>query len=205
MKPGADCDLHEAFSRVWSDSDWASAKDRKSQSSLKIEVDGCPLYSEPRKQKARAHHSGEAEYYAAVSAISEAMLIRDVLLFMELEVRTALLLDSAAARGICRTRVLWRQQLVKRRSVMVSACTSAENRANLGTKSLPVHRPRQLRQLNRLALNRTENSANCDGKDGQYENGQQAAAVRTISKPRQGDGGVLEALENLARAARGSK
>ena len=59
MKPGADCDLHEAFSRVWSDSDWASAKDKKSQSSLKIEVDGCPLYSEPRKQKARAHHSGE--------------------------------------------------------------------------------------------------------------------------------------------------
>ena len=30
------------------------------------------------------------------------MLIRDVLLFMGLKVQTELLLDSAAARGICR-------------------------------------------------------------------------------------------------------
>ena len=46
MKHGADCDPHEAFLRVWSDNDWAgSAKDRKSQFSLKIEIDGCPLYS----------------------------------------------------------------------------------------------------------------------------------------------------------------
>ena len=50
----------------------------------------------------RAHSSGEAEYYAAASATSEAMLIREVLLFMGLEVRTELLLDSAAARGFCR-------------------------------------------------------------------------------------------------------
>ena len=40
MKPGADCDPHEAFFlRVWSDNDWAErAKDRKSHSSLKIEI-----------------------------------------------------------------------------------------------------------------------------------------------------------------------
>ena len=52
---------------------------------------------------------------------SEAMLIRAVLLFTGLEVRTELLLDSAAARGKCRregvrtmrqlsTKVFWLQQ-----------------------------------------------------------------------------------------------
>ena len=46
MKLEADCDPHEAFLRVWSVSYRAgSAKDRKSQSSLKIEVGACPLYS----------------------------------------------------------------------------------------------------------------------------------------------------------------
>ena len=67
---------------------------------------------------------------------------------------------------------------------MVSACTSAENRADLGTKSLPIHRLRQLRQLNGLALNGTETSANGDGEDGKNEAGQRGAAVQTISKSR---------------------
>ena len=49
MKPGTDYDPHEAFLRVRSESEWAgNAKDRKSQSSLKIEVDWCPLYSASR-------------------------------------------------------------------------------------------------------------------------------------------------------------
>ena len=47
---------------------------------------------------------------------------------------------------------------------MVSACTSAENRADLGAKSLPIHRLRQLRRLNGLALDGTETSANGDGE-----------------------------------------
>ena len=63
MKPGTDNDPHEAFLRVWSDSAWdGDSKDRKSQSSSKIEVDGCPLYSAARKQKVRGYSSGEAEY-----------------------------------------------------------------------------------------------------------------------------------------------
>ena len=146
MKPGTDHHPHGAFLRVWLDSDWAgNVKDRKSLSSLKIEVDGCPLYSASRTQKARAHSSGEAEYNAAPSATSEAMLIREVLLFTGKEVRSELLLDIAAARGICRregigtirhlsTNVLWLQQLVKRGVVTVGACTSAQDRVDLGTK-----------------------------------------------------------------------
>ena len=52
MKPGTDYDPHEAFLRVWSDCDWArNVRDRKSQSSLKIEVDVCPLCSASRKHE----------------------------------------------------------------------------------------------------------------------------------------------------------
>ena len=102
-----------------------NVKGRKSQSSLKIEVDVCPLDSASCKQKARAHSSGEAEYFAAALATSETLLIREILMFMGMGVRTELLLDSAAARGICRrdgvetirhqsTKLHWLQQLLKR-------------------------------------------------------------------------------------------
>ena len=182
--------------------------------SLEIEVDGWPLYSASRKQKARAHSSGEAEYCAVVSATSEAMLIREVLRFMGLEVRAELLLDSAAARGNCRreevgtirhlsTKVLWSQQLVKRGVVTVKACASAENRTDLETKAVSVNRLQQLMQLNGLALDRTENSTIFDEEDGQDENAQQRATVQTISDPGRGEGG--KAGEDLLRAIRGTK
>ena len=58
----------------------------RGQSSLKIEIEGCPPYSASRMQKARAHSNGEAEYYAAASATTERMSIREVLFSMVLEV-----------------------------------------------------------------------------------------------------------------------
>ena len=146
----------------------------KSQSSLQIEVDGCPLYSASRKQKARAHSSGEAQYCAAASAASEAMLIREVVLFTE--VRTELQLDTAASRGICRregvgairqlsTKVLWPQQLGETRSGhTVGARSSAEIRADLETKPLLAYRLQQLRHWNGLALDRNERLATGDKK-----------------------------------------
>ena len=95
--------------------------------------------------------------------------------FTGLEVRTELFLSSAAAREICRREgvgtirqlstkvlVLWLQQLVTRGVVSVAACTSAENRADLGTKSLPAHTLRRLRQWNGLVLERNENPVTGD-------------------------------------------
>ena len=82
---------------------------------------------------------------------------------------------------------------------MVSACTSAESRADLETKSPPIHSLRQLRQWNGLALNGTETSANGDGEDGQNETKQRGAAVQTVSNLGQGGGGVLKAQESLVR------
>ena len=82
MKLVTDYNPREAFLRVWSDSEWAGhVKERKSQSSLKIEVDGCPFCSASRKQKTRANPSGEAEFYAAASATCEAMLAREICCF----------------------------------------------------------------------------------------------------------------------------
>ena len=143
-------------------------------------------------------------------------MIREVLLLTEVEVRTELLLVSAAARGICRrdgvgtirhlsTQVFWLQLLVKRGVFTVGACSSAENRADLGTKPLPAHRLQQLRQWNGLVLDRNERLAIGGKEDGQDEDEQREAAVRIISDPGQGDGGVLDALENLVRAIRGTK
>ena len=52
--------------------EWAgSAQDRKSQSSVKFKVDGCPLYS-ARNQKTRAHPSGEADFSLQFSTTSGA-------------------------------------------------------------------------------------------------------------------------------------
>ena len=136
-----------ALLRVWSDSGWAgNVKGKKSQSSMKIEVAGCHLWSASRMQKAPAHSSGEAEYYDAASATSETMLIREVLLSMELEVRTEHFLDSAAARGICRcegvgtvrhlsSTVLRLQQLVKRGVVVLGACTHPKGTAQTWGRS----------------------------------------------------------------------
>ena len=103
------------------------------------------------------------------------------------------------------TKVLWLQQLVKRGVVTVGACTSAENRLELGTNDLLVHRLRQLRQWSSLVLDRIENSVNGQKEDGQDEGEQRRAVVQTISDPGQGDGGALEAAGNLVRATLGSK
>ena len=74
------------------------------------------------------------------------------------------------------------------------ACTSAENRADLGTKPLPVHKLRQLTQWGGPVLDRYENSVNGDKEDGEDENEQHGAAVQTVSDPGQGDGGSWKRL-----------
>ena len=91
------------------------------------------------------------------------------------------------------------QQLVQRGVVTFGACTSAENRSDMVTKPLPVHRLRQLKQWSCLVLDQNERSATGDKEDGQDAKWQQGAAVRIISDSGQSDGGVLDALGNLVR------
>ena len=212
-RPGPDYEQNVAFLRIWSDSDWGGDhRDRKSQSSVKVEVDGCPLFSASRKQKARAHSSGEAEFYAAAGATSEGMLIREVLLHSGLEVKTELLLDSAAARGICRregvgsirhlsTKVLWLQQLTKRGVISVGATSSTENHADLGTKSLPVTRFRLLRGWNGIHIDEGDGGENGEGADDDDEESETQHAAQVSS----GEGSVLQALANLLLAVGGCR
>ena len=152
-KPGV------ATLNVYSDSDWAGdTLTRRSQSSVHIEVDGCPLHGASRRQNATATSSAEAEYYAACAALSEAIHIREVLVFFGYEVVMRLLMDSSAARGICRregvgrvkhleTKCLWVQQYVKKKIVKVSDVPTADNKADLGTKTLSAARLEHLRRI----------------------------------------------------------
>ena len=73
----------------------------------------------------------------------------------------------------CQRKLFGYMQLLKSGVVTVGACTSAKIRADLETKSLLVHRLRQLRKLNGLVLDRNENLANGDKEDGQDGNEQQ--------------------------------
>ncbi len=103
MQPGADFPRDEVVFKVWPDSDWAGdLATRQSQSSLRIEADGCALFTSSRRQAATAHSSGEAEYYAGVAAACEGVYIKHVLEFAGCSVHMSLFLDSAAACGICR-------------------------------------------------------------------------------------------------------
>ena len=56
------------------------------------------------------------------------------------------------------------------------------NSADLERESLLVHRLQQLRHSNGLALDRTQDSANGDGEDGQNDTLRQGTAVQSISK-----------------------
>ena len=127
-----------------------------------------------RKQKARVHSSGEAEHYAAVSATRDWKFGQNSYCTAQPHVAYAGV-NVLEPYANCQ-HVLWPQQLVKRGVVTVGACPSAENRAELGRKSLPAHRLRHLRQWNGLVLERNENLVTGDQEDGQDENEQEGAA-----------------------------
>ena len=192
---------------VWSDSDWAGDQQtRQSQSSLHVEADGCPLFSTSRRQMAISHSSGEAEYYAGVSAAAEGLFIKQVLEHAGFGVKLVLLMDSAAARGICRregvgkirhlsAKTLWLQKAVKSGWITVDAVTSEENKADLGTKSLGVKTLRRLRRSCGLAVPEAESD------DEQYDE-EQVSMVSASGGGARGKA-MLQAVIGLLAAFRG--
>ena len=88
---------------VMTDSDWGGDKrTRCSTSSSVFLLNGNLLYSASRNQKAISLSSGEAEYYAMVSACCDAIFILGVLDFCTFgaDISIYVLCDAAAARGI---------------------------------------------------------------------------------------------------------
>ena len=144
---------------VYSDSDWAGdLTSRNSRTSGHVECDGCPMFSVSTRQDPIALSSTEAEWYAGARVLSEALGLRAVFEFMGYEVKMRWHCDNSAARQIARregcgrikhlaVKTLWIQSLVKLGEVLPVVVTSADNRADLGTKSHPQHTLERLRLL----------------------------------------------------------
>ena len=146
----------------YSDSDWASHKGhRRSTSSSMVFVAGCLLYSSSRTQRVIALSSGEAELLSATSSLCDALFIRQLVAFLT-ECPPAPVhhfVDASAAKSILErsgvgrvrhlsVRVLWTQQLVSEKIVLLHKVSTHLNVADLNTKSLSKQRMFML--LNRI-------------------------------------------------------
>ena len=144
---------------TYTDTDWAgNIVDRKSQTSIHLEADGCALFGVSRRQSLVAQSTGEAEVYGAASGMSEGVHFKDLLEFMGFHVVLRLHTDSSAAKGIMTregtgkirhlsVRILWIQQVVKKKEAELIKVLGLENPADLGTKSHPAARLIYLKQL----------------------------------------------------------
>ena len=143
---------------VMTDSDWATDRQsRKSKSAVHIYVGNCLLYSFTRRQTVIAQSSGEAEYYATASGVSEGLLIRKILAFFTIVLGLRAVTDSAANNSMAHrlgvgrirhleTKALWLQQLVYRGLLTMSWSPGKYNNSDLGTKLLQKARFQELVQ-----------------------------------------------------------
>ena len=136
----------------YSDSDWAGdPSSRKSQSSGRVEAGGCPLTSFSRSRSCVATSSGMAEYYAMCSTAEELFHLRTILEHFGFSVNITFFCDLVAAPGIAQraglgkvkalaVKTLWLQEVVRERELQIKSIASKADKADLGTKVLPVAR-----------------------------------------------------------------
>ena len=155
-----DYECEEPVLEVFSDADWASDRDtRRSVSGSAIFFGGCLVYSSSRTQKIVSLSSAESETYAAASAVMDAILIRAIISWvLQSTILMCLYIDSSAARGILSRRgvgrlrhlscrVLWLQNLVGEKLLMVKAVLGAINPSDIATKRLSISRLESLLYL----------------------------------------------------------
>ena len=138
--------------------------------------------------------SAESETYAAASAAMDAILIRAIISWMlQSTILMCLYIDSSAARGILSRRgvgrlrhlscrVLWLQDLVGEKLLMVKAVLGAINPSDIATKRLSISRLESL-----LYLFGIWDSAN-NSLVGQYDPGQifrNGRIFRNVPQPQQ--------------------
>ena len=190
-----DYECEEPVLEVFSDADWASDRDtRRSVSGAAIFFGGCLVYSSSRTQKIVSLSSAESETYAAASAAMDAILIRAIISWMlQSTILMCLYIDSSAARGILSRRgvgrlrhlscrVLWLQDLVGEKLLMVKAVLGAINPSDIATKRLSISRLESL-----LYLFGIWDSAN-NSLVGQYDPGQifrNGRICRNVPQPQQ--------------------
>ena len=156
--------LHEGFIKknanasmvleAMTDSDWAGDRhSRKSTSSAVFTMNKMCIYSSSRTQKAVSLSSGEAEYYAMVSAACDLIYFQNIIKFCTYDapLDSYLLSDSAAARGVMSrsgagkirhldAKVLWVQQKLQDKVFHLGTVSTLYNLADGGTK--PLNRDR---------------------------------------------------------------
>ena len=137
---------------IFCDSDWAGNVNRRSTTSVVILLNSLVVLSYSRTQKAVSLSSCEAEVLALTSGASEAMLLKEVWMFMVgqetlLEARS----DSSSGRqwlqraGLGRlkhidVRLCWLQQAVHDKILQVLPVSTQVNIADLNTKKLTASR-----------------------------------------------------------------
>ena len=145
---------------VYTDSDCASDKGtRRSISCATMFAGGCLLYSSSRTQKLVSLSSAEAEVYACLSGVSDAIMLARLIAWMNVSKTTIHLhTGSSGAKGILMRqgvgkvrhlsiRILWLQDLISSGQVKLSTVPGALNPADIGTKRLPCNRLRSLMSM----------------------------------------------------------
>ena len=149
MGPRNDAGDQSIVLESFSDSNWAACKgSRKSVSASVICVAGNMLFSSSRTQRVVALSSGEAELLSSASSICDALLIRELLEFMDFgRVKIFHHIDASAAKAMLERsgvgkvrhlscRILWCQQLIKSGEVALLKISTTFNPSDLGTKGL---------------------------------------------------------------------
>ena len=133
---------------AWSDSDWAGCRTtRRSMSGGLITMGSGAMKSWANRQASVALSSGEAEFYAAGKAASEALYARAVLKDLGWPLQVRLIVDASAAQGMAsrqgvgkvrhlEVRYLWLQDLVKSGTVRISKVWGKLNPADVLTKPM---------------------------------------------------------------------
>ena len=120
---------------------------RKSTTGVAIKYGGFTVKTYARNQKVIALSSAEAELYAIVSGVSEALGVKALLKDLGVEVKVRCFTDSNAAIGITKrlglgkirhmqTRYLWIQDLVTNGHVQICKINTHVNSTDLMTKYL---------------------------------------------------------------------
>ncbi|CAE7382798.1 unnamed protein product [Symbiodinium sp. CCMP2592] len=149
MGPRNDAGDQSIILESFSDSNWAACKgSRKSVCASVICVAGNMLFSSSRTQRVVALSSGEAELLSSASSICDALLIRELLEFMDFgRVKIFHHIDASAAKAMLERsgvgkvrhlscRILWCQQLIKSGEVALLKISTTFNPSDLGTKGL---------------------------------------------------------------------
>lgn len=132
---------------VYVDSDWAKCSGtRKSTSAGHIRCGPYHLKNFVKTQSVIALLSAEAELYAIVTGLTEAILIQNLFLELGYDLEIVVHSDSAAGRAMCRRsgvgkvkhlhiKVLWVQQKLQNKEFLLECVSGKENPADLGTKN----------------------------------------------------------------------